>query len=258
MKVIKKGIVGLIVALIFLGIVLLIPYSRARLIMGGLTQIEKIKRHQKFDFDIPTAGMDWFPKMLWFDGSEEFNRLNNTTLSLTILYGYGDFNKGTSSIFDKTSPYYSSFFGAYVIEDPSFPQTLDELALIPTYDYEDLILRDLGDPNYKGAFSYEVESVQKNVKYMSSEGWEKVDINIQTHGLWHQKNQFLNHYIQFGIPKKEADSNEFESVDLKGRLYFKRMDSNCTVVMYIITPSSELLERTDKNLLSKARFKYHP
>ena len=257
MKIIKKGMIGLIVVLIFLGIVLLIPYTRARVVMGGLTQIEKIKKHQKFDLDIPTAGMDWFPKMLWFDGSEEFNRLNNTSLSLTILYGYGDFNKGTSSIFDETSPYYSSFFGAYVIEDSSFPQTLDELALIPTYDYENLILRDLGDPNYKGAFSYEVESVQKNVKYMLSEGWERVDISIQTHGLWHQKKEFLSHYIQFGTPKKEA-RNGFESIDLKGRLYFKRMNSNCTVVMYVITPSLKLLEQTDKNLLSRARFKAYP
>lgn len=258
MNIIKKGMGGVLAILILLVVLILIPYTRARLIMGGLTHIEKVKEHPKFEFDIPTNGMDWFPIMNWFDASEGFNHLNNTDISLTILYSYGNFNKGTSSIFDKTSPYYSSFFGAYVIEDLSFPQTLDELALVPTYDFENLILKDLGDPHYKGAFLYEVKTVQKNVKYMSSEGWEKIDISIQTHGLWHHKNQFLNHYIQFGVPKEEADGTDFESVALKGRLYFKRVDSNCTVVMYIITANSEILEQTDKCLLSRALFEWHP
>ncbi|MBF4693571.1 hypothetical protein [Fusibacter ferrireducens] len=245
--------IGTLAILMLLTTLMLVPYTRARIIMGGLTTLEKARAHSKFEFDIPT-GMAWFSNMNWFDASEGFNDVNHTDLSLTILYSYGDFNQGTSSIFDRNSPYYSSFYGAYVIEDASFPQTLDELALVPTYDYEHLILKDLGDPEYKGAFSYEIQGTQKDVKYLDSEGWEKVDINIQTHGLWHQKDRFLNHYIQFGIPKADSGGTNFSVVDLKGRLYFKRVKPTYTVVLYIIAANSKLLEETDESLLSKAFF----
>lgn len=251
--VLKMGLIGGIILILILMGLFLTPGPRAKVVMTTLTEIEKYKLKSEIDVKIPTDKLKWFPEMIWYDASYGYNQSHHTDISLTILYSFGNFNQGVSRIFDKSSAYYSSFYGAYIIQNKGsgYPENLEQLAEIPTYDYENLILRDLGDPNYRGAFQYQVNTVQDNITYLDQEGWQKIDLDIQTHGLWHNKKETLNHYIQFGIPKQDPTGNDFEKVSLKGRLYYKEMDSENAIALYIITRDQDLLEATDRQLLSR-------
>lgn len=257
---IKVGLAGILILIIIFFSLFLSPSLKAKVVMGMLTEIEKHRVNSEIDVLIPTDKLGWFPKMIWYDASEAYNQSHHTDISLTILYSFGDFNQGVSSIFDKSSPYYSSFYGAYIIQNrgTGYPENLEQLAEIPIFDFEKLILRDLGDPNYKGAFQYKVGTIEENVTYLSQTGWKKIDLDIETHGLWHNKKETLNHYIQFGIPKQASNGTDFEKVSLKGRLYFKVIDSNNAIALYIITGDGELLEATDRELLALTTLRIKP
>ncbi len=252
-----KGLKLFVALLLFIAAFLFLPALRARVLMKAASVYEQQSGKMTYDCVIPLNQLNWFPVMIHYDASEAYNERYGTHLKLMILYTFGDFKGNASEIYDMASPYYSSFMGAYVVEglNEDTSADLDCVQKIPVYDYENLILRDLGDEHYSGAFQYEVTNA-KETEYLGTKGWQQLDISIETHGLWHEKRTFMRHYLQFGEPHSHGDEGEtssFEKTRLEGRIYYKRLDSASLVILYAITSDLDLLNQTDAQLLSKSK-----
>lgn len=277
----KKIIITLIVVLV-LGFILS-PFSKYVLSLGVMSvyskmeEDESIMAEKKIDINMPggdsTAEADWYPFVMTFNSFDDFgNYIGNDNLKLTILYNFPAFDlwKGCSKIFDPASPYYSGFYGAYLVcqktgtagDDgkmygflPDGTVNSEEIGEIPKYDLQRLVLQDFGLEPQDATFQWEVTEVSYGEKVAGTEGWAKVDAKIKMNGLSHRKRDDVRSYIQYGAPNfpenKDTDAEwEFAPVEMVGRVYCKYLDREDTCVfLYVLAKTEMVLEKTDKDML---------
>ena len=244
--------------------IIIVPYSYKTNLDTGLNKLN-------VDLDIKgglsTKKRDWYPYVLYHKADDGFSRYNGKDLSLTILYNFGHFeSNGTSSYYNPNSPYYSSFYGGYVIynkENPDKPYgfnddgsiNYDEISLIPKYDQTNLVLPSLGYPSNKVVFENEITNMVENVNYIGMDGWTKIDGTIVTNSPLHKSKNHQRGYIQYGKPNdKHYTEEDFPIINLKGRVYVNYIEEHkITLVLYILAPSIKTIDECDNNILSKSK-----
>lgn len=233
-----------------------------------------ILNEKSIDFYIPdgvsTPKSDWYPFMITFNDDTGFSRYTGKDLSFTILYSFGYFEalNGCSSYYNPDSEYHSSFYGGYVIHDNENPDTMygfkrngkvdaEALSLVPKYDQTVLVLPSIGCPRDKIVFDTSIDSIKENIEYIGLDGWTKIDSTILTNSPVHEYRNDYKAYIQYGKPSKEYYPEEdFPIVELKGRIYAKYIENyDSTFVLYVMAPSTEVIEECDRVLLSKSSIK---
>lgn len=94
-------------------------------VYSGIHQKDSIMAKKGISLEIPggdsTKEKDWYPFVMTFNASESFRRFigeaDGADLDLTILYNFPAFDvlKGCSTLYNPNSPYYNSFYGAYMV-----------------------------------------------------------------------------------------------------------------------------------------------
>ena len=125
------------------------PFVRSLAVMSvysGIHRQESLMKQEGIRLKIPgglsTGEADWYPFVMTFNASEPFQRfIQDPSVKLTILYNFPAFSmkKGCSRLFDTASPYYNSFYGAYLVQredSGAFGFTdgkldLDQTAVVP-------------------------------------------------------------------------------------------------------------------------------
>lgn len=207
---------------------------------------------------------NFYPFMLYFNSDKGFSNYIGKDANLSIAYNFGGFkfrNKN-SSYYDKDSDLYSSFYGAYIIDsddDNSFGFNenghidVDLLAKVPEYDQKYLVLSSIGLSSKNSVFENDIIDMKENIKYIDIDDWIKIDSNITTNSPIHENTNFYRGYIQFGIPKSEANKN-FPLINIYGRMYvkyFKEYDR--TIGFYILGKNKNIVDKIDKEIVSKSK-----
>lgn len=250
--------------------IIVIPSWRSHVLMGVITKFESANVVGKaegitLEFASPHegdfVGLNWSSPMILFNKFgmpiERLGFEGEETVDLSIYYTFGEFENGSSLIYKEDSPYNSAFYGAYVIrlDDSKGPVDLMKLtAAITRYDYRVLILYQLGLDINEASFNALVTEVQKGVSCFGSDDWLQVDAVIETRSVSHASSGFRQHYLQFGWPLKNQLLVDFPEVTLYGRTYTKYYaEEGVYVIFYVQAATPELVDATDKLILSKSK-----
>ena len=123
---------------------------------------------------------------------------------LSIYYNFAAFDwaRGCSEIYDPDSPYYSSFYGAYIVRGEggkpygftdddagkgggALTPDLEQVAGIARLDFSRLVLLDFGLQLSDQIFSYESTGVESGVTFLDSDGWTRIDaVMYNNHGVF--------------------------------------------------------------------------
>ncbi|EOC99238.1 hypothetical protein [Caldisalinibacter kiritimatiensis] len=250
---------------IFRSYIVMYPYSLKE-------KSESILSKKKLKLHIPgglyTKERDWYPFMMTFNDNEGFSKYVGKDLSLTVLYNFGYFEKeyGSSSYYNPSSPFYSSFYGAYVVSNNKNPKekfgfykngelNISELSLVPKYDQTRLVLPSIGCPRDKIVFKTQIDKIEYNVKYVGESNWVKIDSTIKTNSPIHKAKKDCLGYIQYGKPiEKYYNQEEYPIITLKGRMYAKYIEEyNVTIAFYILAPNISTINKYDDKVLSKSQ-----
>lgn len=225
---------------------------------------DSLANEQDFSIDIPGGNhakeLDWYPFMSTYNAHENYSFYTGEDLELTVLYNFGSFisGKGRSRIYDGNSEYYSSYYGAYLVKDLDLENglylynddgsiNLEELNDLIYYDYVVLVLKGLGAGVTDIVFDVEIDKIGQ--VELHGEEWIRLDADFIASGVAHRKTDFRLMYLQLGNPK-EHTGIDFEAIELHGRLFIRYYeDGNTTVCMYVISPSLDLIDETEKELL---------
>lgn len=214
-----------------------------------------------------TKEKDWFPFVMTFNDNEGFSSFLGRDVELTILYNFGAFEmlKGSSLLYKKSSDYYSSFYGAYIIKEQDEKKfgfdndgmiNIKEISQVPKYDYKYLVLKGLGCDNVY--VDFKINNINLIDEYIGYSEWYKIDAKIKTNSPIHKKVEDHISYIQYGEPPEEYyEGVDFPINDLVGRLYVRYFDElNSTIIFYVIAPNKKTIEKCDKKFLAKTSIKY--
>lgn len=238
----------------------MIPYS-------SYHNNNSIMQEKNFDIKIPggltTQYADWYPFVMTFNDSLGFSRYTGRDdLSLTIMYNFPYFSAvdGCSKLFDTSSPYFGSFYGAYITSsDNGNPYgfingipDVDTVTKIPEYDLEYLVLNPFGLDKKDMVFESSVISAKDNIRYAGYDGWYRYDVDILASSPAHNYSNFDISYLQYGKPSFSVD-NEFYPANMYGRIYAKYFENSSTgVFFYILSGDKTVLENCDRDILSKS------
>lgn len=130
---------------------------------------------------------------------------------------------------------------------------------VPQFDFQRLVLADLGIGPSQQVFAWKIESVRQNTDYVGSDGWTRLDARLTVNGVIHQPDGFRRSYLQYGscaYNPEDYDLEAFSPVTMKGRLYGKYFPNwNVSVFFYIMASDEGVLESCDREILSKSVLK---
>lgn len=284
----KAKIVTVTVLLVVL--FLISPFSKLLLSMGvmsvysGMHEKESVTLNSGIEVNIP-SGKGWYPFVMTFNPSAESFRsfLRNEArtdeglkavtasdagryddLRLSIMYNFPAFDlgfgKGCSRLYDPSSEYYNSFYGAYATasDGTAFGFNADgelntaEIAAVAKYDFQKLVLGDFGLKASELVFEWSETELDTEAVFMGEEAWQRVDADLIVSGASHQKQAFVQSYLQYGTPKYDLNKKEkpFIPVEMKGRIYAKYLpEQDISLFFYIVASQKELLESCDRDIL---------
>ena len=265
----KKLKICLLILFALLAVIALHPYARSRVVMTFYSAYMdskslnkgcgiRVKLKNGFDSD-----NGWYPKVLTFNDDEGFVRFIGKDARLTVLYNFPAFDRlgMRSELYNTESPYYSSFYGAYLVKtDDTFgfnddgSLNVDEVAKVPKYDFFRLVLEDFGLKREDEVFEFTVRSVEDGITVSGYDGWTRVDAELYINGCAHKKGSATG-YIQYGKPA--AGINEsFAPVRLHGIIYGRYFEKEgISVFLYAVTKDPAIAERCDAELLRTADIK---
>jgi len=235
------------------------PLLRSVSVMSVYSAIHEktgIMKDSGLNVDIPggnvTAERDWYPFPMTFNtsGFTEDARM-------TIIYNFPAFNlfTRTSSLYDQSSPFYSAFYGAYIIKTDDtqpygFKEGLiheEEILTAFRYDYVELVLKSFAAGDFKFT---PLEISARETEYLGIEDWIRLDARILTNGASHNKNGFRQSYLQYGNPSITETGN-FPELTMYGRLYIRYFNEyGCTVAIYVMAPGKSVVDTCDQKILS--------
>lgn len=278
--IVKKRLLGRAAALLFL--FLLSPaanvfYSMAVMsVYSKMNEADSLMATEGITLSIPgglaTLRSDWYPFVMTFCADNGFRHFTgDSSLSLTILYNFPAFSplKGCSRLYDTNSPYYNSFYGAYLVKDADgdpygftknadgtlFPDT-EAAAKVPMYDFWELVLSEFGLTSSNAVFNWNVTGLIGGQAYAGQNDFFRIDASLTVNGVSHKENGFTQSYLQYGrpdFPVKEA----LAPVSMYGRLYAKYLEEKqVSLFFYIVAADKEVLEECDQKLLSQSKLSY--
>lgn len=221
---------------------------------------------------LSTLRSDWYPFVMTFEANNGFRRFaGDDSLSLTILYNFPAFSpvKGCSRLYDTASPYYNSFYGAYLVKDADggtygFTKQPDgslypdatAVAEVPKYDFWQLVLSEFGLTNKNAVFDWTVTDISDPLAYAGEEGFFRMDATLTVNGSSHEYNGFTQSYLQYGKPNFPV-TDPLAPTPMYGRLYGKYLEEKqVSLFFYIVAADQEVLEDCDTALLSKSVLRY--
>jgi hypothetical protein len=218
---------------------------------------QSVMRSSEFEIDIP-SGKGWYPFVMTYNANG-FGPFSDKGAKMSIMYNFGafDFAKRTSSLYDKQSDKYSSFYGAYVVQEDGgvfgFGDDgeidLSEVSLAVEYDYTKLVIRDFGLKNQ----TFEIGDfvIAKGVTYAGVDGWTRIDAVMTSNGAAHNYDGYMLPYLQYGRPMEDVEV-DFEVTTLFGRVYAKYFSEyDSTIMIFVIAPNIEAVQTCDSNILNK-------
>ena len=233
------------------------------------------------DLSIPgglsTPESDWFPLVMNFYADQGFSAwMGDQGLRLTVLYNFPAYDPKDhcSRLYDPQSPYYNSFYGAYLVRsggeipfgfkasatDSAYAGTEEAMEVdpeavskVPFYDYQKLVLADFGLREEDFIFDWKVNQTQSDLIYAGSSGWTRLDADLQVSGACHRARPDIFSYMQYGKPA-EKNAEDFSPASMKGRIYARYFpDQNVSVFFYIVASDEEVLKACDRKILSRSR-----
>lgn len=262
----KRSFVIILALLIFLSIWFYYPL-RCCLIMPAYSAIHESKsvmHENNFKIHMPsglaTVKKDWFIHPFIYN-THSFRSSHYANVKMSIIYTFPAFHPLTrkNMIFDETSPYYSAFYGAYVLNLPDGSPygfidennpSLDQILDVFRYDYTRLVLRDLG---CKDLLWEQSDYSIKTQDYIGYEDWVCIEADITTRGLSHTYSGFLRNYIQYGRPSTPA-SEDYPLINFKGKMmmrFFPELKS--TIILYAGATDEVVVRQCFDEILSNCR-----
>lgn len=221
------------------------------------------------NLNIPTGKINkenFYPFMLYFNSKNGFSNYITQNVNLSIAYNFGGFKSfdKNSSYYNEFSNLYSSFYGAYIIDsnnDKPFGFfenggiDVELLAQVPEYDQKHLVLSSIGLSPKDSIFENDIIGIEKNIKYIRSNDWIRIDSNIRTNSPNHKKEKFYRGYLQFGISQNESNQN-YPIINMYGRMYVKYFkEYNKTIGFYILAKNKTIVDEIDEEIVSKSYIK---
>jgi len=202
---------------------------------------------QLSDLNLITPPGDWYPLMNAFLDTT-FSDYVEKDVDLLIYYSYGDYTKGSSTVFDPDSKYFNSFFGCYVIrqnetgyygflEDSSLD--LEAILQVPKYDYEYLVAGSLGLKRDDILTDYKTNSISL------VDGNHYIQLTIETNSVYHQYKQFNLNYLQYGFPYIRTGQQDFFPIQMSGKFKITKYDENITLIYYIFSQDQAIVKNWD-------------
>ena len=268
----NRRIKRIMASLIAIAILLTPPFAalKSMAVMSVYSSIHKknsVYTCNGFKINVPggltTSERDWFPFAMTFNDNKGFQSFTgNNDLSLSVIYNFPSFSllRGCSRLFDPSSEYCGSFYGAYAVSDKSGKKygfddngniDSNKIAEVPKFDMLWLVLRDFGLKREDMVFDWNITCIE-NISYIGYNNWVKADAVLTVNSTCHRPKGFCQSYLQYGIPGYDI-SESFQPTSMYGRIYARYFDEyNCSVFFYILTPDIQVLESCDKNILSKS------
>ena len=277
---VKKRVFGKVSALFLL--FLLSPaanvfYSMAVMsVYSKMNEADSIMAEEKITLSVPgglsTLRSDWYPFVMTFCADSGFRHFTgNPSLSLTILYNFPAFSltKGCSRLYDTDSPYYNSFYGAYLIKDADglpygfiqnpdgtlFPDTA-AVAEVPKYDFWSLVLSEFGLTGANAVFEWNITNITGGQTYAHEDDFFRIDAELTVNGASHKDGGFTQSYLQYGRPNFPT-KEPLAPVSMYGRLYGKYLkEKQVSLFFYIVAADRTVLEECDQKILSRSTLNY--
>ena len=276
----KRYLAGRLFALLLLFCIS--PFSRvfySMAVMGVYSKMNEntsLLKSEDIELSVPggfsTLRSDWYPFVMTFEANSGFRRFTgDDSLSLTILYNFPAFSpaKGCSRLYDTASPYYNSFYGAYLVKDEDgsaygfttrpdgtlYPAAA-AVAEVPKYDFWQLVLSEFGLTRENAVFAWNITDISEPLSYGGEGGFYRMDATLTVNGSSHEYNDFTQSYLQYGKPDFPVTA-PLEPVPMYGRLYGKYLEEKqVSLFFYIVAADREVLEKCDKEILSKSNLTY--
>lgn len=249
-------------------------YSMAVMgIYSKMNEAESLMNREEIHLSIPgglsTPATDWYPFVMTFDADEGFRRFTgDPSLSLTILYNFPAFSpaKGCSRLYDTGSPYYNSFYGAYLVKDSDgtpygFTKNTDgslapdaaAVAQVPKYDFWKLVLSEFGLTGKTAVFDWNITHISDPLPYGGKDGFYRIDATLTVNGASHEYKGFTPSYLQYGTPNFPV-TDPLAPVTMYGRLYGTYLEEKqVSLFFYIVASDQTVLEECDQKILSKSK-----
>lgn len=261
------------VLLLLLGAIFLLlalPQGRSLLVMsvyGKINERQSIEAEEGLYVRLPggasTLKRDWYPLVSCFEVGTSFGRsIGEPDTRLTILYNFGAFGlSGHSSLYDRESPYYNSFYGAYLVKRPGTPYgfradgTVDMAAMaqVPRYDFSRLVLADFGLSPADFVFDWEITGTEETVSLAGYDDWTRIEAKLLTSSAAHERAGFVTSYLQYGAPSGGCEE-PFEPIGMVGLIYVRYFpEEETSVFLYALCTGDEVLRATDRDFLQKVR-----
>lgn len=227
---------------------------------NSFLQEENIDIHMKGG--LSTTERDYYPFVMTYDTTKEFSKVKNEAINLVVLYnfGYMEWLKGASVLYDESSPYYSTFYGMYIasVKDKSrqfglFDSgdlNIDEIMNVTDFDLKELVLDSLG--NFKGIVNYNLTNKESmDIVEIDGLSFQVLNADIEMNSMWHEYKKNYMAYLQYGTPSKyESTKESFALIKAYGRIYiyFDR-EKKVSYFGYIIATNKQVLEETEKKFI---------
>ena len=276
----KRYLAGRILALLFLFCLSPLSnvfYSMAVMsVYSVMNEKTSLLSSEEIRLSIPggltTLRSDWYPFVMTFEANRGFRRFTgDDSLSLTILYNFPAFSpaKGCSRLYDSNSPYYNSFYGAYLVKDEEggiygFTEQADgtlypdasAVANVPKYDFWQLVLSEFGLTGKNAVFNWNITEISEPLSYAGKDGYYRMDATLTVNGSAHTYNGFTQSYLQYGTPNFPV-KEPLAPITMYGRLYGTYLEEKqVSLFFYIVAADKKVLEDCDKELLSQSTVSY--
>lgn len=215
--------------------------------------------------EIPGGGVtketDWYPFVMNFRADEGFSEWRGEDgLRLTILYNFPAFSlqKGCSRLYDAESPYYNSFYGAYLVQRKDGEPygffadgrlNPEEVAAVAEYDYRVLVLGDFGCSFSEFVFDWKLRGQRTKEELAGYGDWTVCSAEVTVSGAGHRKRTDALSYLQYGEPEYEAEE-DFAPTKMNGLLcgrYFP--EEKVSVFFYVVAKEREVCRRWEEEIL---------
>ena len=259
----KKWIVVCLISVVMFCLSPMASYAKSLAVMSVYSQANEknsLLADKAIQVNIP-SGSGWYPFVMTYNADREFAAfIGEKDKRLTIMYNFPEFdlNKGCSKIYDPASPYYSSFYGAYAVSgsygfDENKEFQPEVISRVPEFDLKKLVLEDLGMDG-DVTFDWDINIIEENVTYAGYDGWIRVEADIRVNGLLHEKDEYLQNYIQYGTPNYDLNGRrDFEPVNMAGRVYTRYFkEEDITICFYIIAGGLATVDECDEKILGKS------
>lgn len=225
-------------------------------VYSGQQITESVMAKNGFSIDMPT-GEGWYPFVMTYNASG-FSGWSGIDAEMSIMYNFGAFGvfSRTSSIYDRNSGRYSSFYGAYAVKKNggafgfgSGGLDIGEITAAVEYDYTQLVLAAFGCD--EPVFNIDDYNIEEDSYIAGSGGWTLVDARITASGCAHDYISDKTPYLQYGPPMEKTEE-DFPTASMYGRIYAKHIEEyGCTVLIYVIAPNEKAADECSGKILSK-------